>query len=257
MAVDSSPPADSAASAATYFISDLHLRESQPHLTAAFEHFLFNTAHDASAIYILGDFVDAWIGDDDNRAHTRHLRDLLAKRAGTGDHKTPIYFMHGNRDFLIGEAFANAAGMHLLGESEVIDLYGTPTLLLHGDQLCSDDHDYQTFRKKVRDPQWQQKMLGYPLWLRKAIAAYLRYRSRKAHQSKTDEIMDANDQTVSEYFERYNITTMIHGHTHRPGRHEYQVNGKKCERIVLGDWGKTGWLLRCTETSQDLIEFDL
>lgn len=253
MAVDSASSQAPAESTATYFISDLHLQESQPQLTAAFEHFLFSMTDDAEAIYILGDFVDAWVGDDDTRPHAQHLRELLAKRANIND--TPIYFMHGNRDFLIGEHFAKAACLQLLNETEVIDLYGTPTLLLHGDQLCTDDHDYQAFRSKVRDLKWQQKMLRYPLWLRKTIAAYMRYRSRKAHREKSAEIMDANDQTVIEYFDRYNITRMIHGHTHRPGRHEHQVHGEKCERIVLGDWGKTGWVFRCTKSTQDLIEF--
>ncbi len=238
----------------TYFISDLHLEISRPKLTAAFKDFLFNTASDAKAIYILGDFFDAWIGDDDNSAFVNDIKSALKQRASK---HTQIYFAHGNRDFLIGEKFAQQANVILLPEEQVVDLYGSSVLLLHGDQLCTDDVDYQAFRKKVRNPAWQNKMLAYPLWLRKLIAAYMRYRSRKAHKNKPAVIMDVAEEAVSAVFKRHDVHKMIHGHTHRPAKHSLKIDGEASERFVLGDWGNTGWYLKADTSGLKLIEFQI
>ncbi len=243
-----------AGQAPTYFISDLHLEISRPALIAAFKEFLFTTASDAKAIYILGDFFDAWIGDDDNSALVADIKSALTQRSASG---TPIYFTHGNRDFLIGEKFAQQANVILLPEEQVIDLYGTFALLLHGDQLCTDDVDYLAFRRKVRNPAWQKKMLAYPLWLRKLIAAYMRHKSRKAHQQKSDEIMDVAEETVSATFKHHKVCKMIHGHTHRPAKHTHVIDGKPSERFVLGDWGDTGWYLKADADEIQLIEFQI
>lgn len=240
--------------APTYFISDLHLEASRPKISEAFRHFLFETSLDAKAIYILGDFVDAWIGDDDNSAFVRQIQDWLKQRCDQG---TPIYFIHGNRDFLIGEAFAKNTGVTLLPESHVVDMYGSSLLILHGDQLCSEDVDYQKFRQKVRQSKWQAKMLAYPLWFRKLLAAYMRRRSRKAHENKSDEIMDVTATTVAAYFKKYGVINMIHGHTHRPARHRESHNGSECARIVLGDWGKSGWYYKVDAQTDELVEFPI
>lgn len=240
--------------APTYFISDLHLEASRPAISEAFRHFLFETAQDAKAIYILGDLVDAWIGDDNNSTFSLQIQSWLKQRSDQG---TAIFFIHGNRDFLIGEDFAKNTGVTLLPESHVIDMYGSPLLVLHGDQLCSDDVDYQAFRRKVRQPEWQAKMLAYPLWVRKLLAAYMRRKSRKAHKNKSDEIMDVSAKTVGSYFTEFGVINMVHGHTHRPARHRETHNGSECARIVLGDWGKTGWYYRVDADTDELIEFPI
>lgn len=238
--------------APTYFISDLHLEASRPHVTRAFKNFLSTTARGARAIYILGDFVDAWIGDDDRSEFTRELKTALAKSASSG---TRIYFLHGNRDFLIGKKFANDTGVTLLDEHTVVPLYGEKILLLHGDTLCTDDEDYMKFREKVRNPSWQRKTLRYPLFLRKMIAARMRSKSRKENANKAEEIMDVSEPTVKEMFAKYKVSKMLHGHTHRPKRHTYDYNGKQYERIVLGDWEENAWYVKADTAGFQLEKF--
>lgn len=239
---------------ATYFISDLHLDSDHPELTQAFHHFLFEIAIDAQAIYILGDFFDAWIGDDHHSPLIQTVQNWLKEKSSKG---TALYFLHGNRDFLIGEKFAKNCNVILSQETEVIDLYGINFLILHGDQLCTEDVDYQRFRQKVRDPSWQKNVLSYPLWVRKLIAKYMRYKSRKAHQYKTEEIMDVSPATVEEYFSEHKVQNMIHGHTHRPATHGIQVDKTSCKRYVLGDWGKSGWYIKADQREVALIEFPI
>lgn len=240
--------------APTFFISDLHLDASRKNATEAFEHFLNSTIKGARALYILGDLVDSWIGDDDHSAFVRQLKVMLAQCSSSG---TRLFFIHGNRDFLMGRKFSEDTAVKMLDEYKVIDLYGEKTLLLHGDSLCTDDIEYQQFRKKVRNPDWQHSVLGYPLYMRRMLAKYYRYRSQKANGKKTEEIMDVNNEAVIRTFEKYQATTMIHGHTHRPKRHKLDVNGRECERIVLGDWDHSGWYLKVQENSKELVEFAL
>ncbi len=235
----------------TYFISDLHLEASRPHATHAFETFLREIETDAKALYILGDFVEAWIGDDDNSYYHQKLKTLLRKFVAKGIH---IFLLHGNRDFLIGERFCRETGVTLVQENTCIDLHGTNALLLHGDSLCTGDSDYQAFREKVRNPAWQRKMLRYPLFIRKLIASYMRYKSRKANSGKPENIMDVSEQAVVEAFKSHQIKLMIHGHTHRPNRHTYHINNEEHERIVLGDWEQFVWYLKVNERDTSLLK---
>ena len=238
----------------TLFISDLHLHESRPQVTRAFFHFLYTHAIHAEALYILGDFFDAWIGDDDDSELLQDVASGLHKLSELG---VAIYFMHGNRDFLLGKAYASKAGLSLIDDGTVIDLYGTPTLLMHGDTLCTDDVDYQQFRTMVRSPQWQQQILAQPLAARRALAAQLRAKSQSMNSLKADDIMDVSTTEVVAQMENAGVTRMIHGHTHRPARHQLVVAGKPAERIVLGDWHDTGWCIKADQNSIDLIEWKI
>ncbi|RYZ95358.1 MAG: UDP-2,3-diacylglucosamine diphosphatase [Moraxellaceae bacterium] len=238
----------------TLFISDLHLHESRPPITRAFFHFLHTQAKYAEALYILGDFFDAWVGDDDdaplNVAVAAELKRL--QQAGT-----KVFFMHGNRDFLLGEKFANSAGLILIPENTVIDLYGTPTLLLHGDSLCTNDNDYMAFRQQVRSAQWQQQILAQPLAARRALAAELRAKSQSMSAMKAEDIMDVTHAEVVRLMSEKNVTRMIHGHTHRPALHPVTVNGKSAERYVLGDWHHKAWAIRADQHTFELFSWDI
>ncbi|HRD67537.1 MAG TPA: UDP-2,3-diacylglucosamine diphosphatase [Candidatus Competibacter sp.] len=227
---------------ATLFISDLHLDPARPAITALFLNFLKQSARQAEACYILGDLFEAWIGDDDDADLGQIVTDSLRALTGSG---VPVYFLHGNRDFLIGERFAAASGVRLLPESGVIDLYGESVLLLHGDTLCTDDIDYQTFRAQVRDPAWQAQLLALPLAQRRTLAGQLRETSRQATQQKAAEITDVNPTTVDQTLRVHGVCRMIHGHTHRPAVHEWMLDGRLARRAVLGDWYSQGSVLRC------------
>ena len=238
----------------TLFISDLHLHESRPQVTRAFFHFLYSHAIHAETLYILGDFFDAWIGDDDDSELLQDVASGLHKLSELG---VAIYFMHGNRDFLLGKAYASKAGMSLIDDGTVIDLYGTPTLLMHGDTLCTGDTEYQQFRTMVRSPQWQQQILAQPLAARRALAAQLRAKSQSMNSLKADDIMDVSPTEVIAQMEAARVTRLIHGHTHRPARHQLVVAGKPAERIVLGDWHDSGWCIKADQNSIDLIEWKI
>lgn len=230
---------------ATLFVSDLHLDPARPAITALFLDFLARQAGRADACYILGDLFEAWIGDDDDAELGRTVAGALRALADSG---VPVHFLHGNRDFLIGERFAAAAGVRLLPESEAIDLYGEPVLLLHGDTLCTDDTDYQAFRAQVRDPAWQARLLELPLAQRRALAGQLRETSQQATQLKETAITDVNLEAVDGALRARGIRRMIHGHTHRPAIHEWMLDGQPARRAVLGDWYDRGSVLRCDVT---------
>ena len=238
----------------TLFISDLHLHESRPQVTRAFFHFLYTHAIHAEALYILGDFFDAWIGDDDDSELLQDIASGLHKLSELG---VAIYFMHGNRDFLLGKAYASKAGMSLIDDGTVIDLYGTPTLLMHGDTLCTGDTEYQQFRTMARSPQWQQQILAQPLAARRALAAQLRAKSQSMNSLKADDIMDVSPTEVIAQMEAARVTRLVHGHTHRPARHQLVVAGNPAERIVLGDWHDSGWCIKADQNSIDLIEWKI
>lgn len=238
----------------TLFISDLHLHESRPQVTRAFFHFLYTQAIHAEALYILGDFFDAWIGDDDDSELVQDVANGLHKLSESG---VAIYFMHGNRDFLLGNTYANKAGMTLIPDGKVIDLYGTPSLLMHGDSLCTDDVEYQQFRAMVRSPQWQQQILAQPLAARRALAAQLREKSQSMNSLKADDIMDVSPTAVVAQMAAAGVTRLIHGHTHRPARHPLIINGKPAERIVLGDWHDSGWCIKADQKSIELIDWKI
>lgn len=238
----------------TLFISDLHLHESRPQVTRAFFQFLYTQAVHAEALYILGDFFDACIGDDDDSELVQDVASGLHKLSELG---VAIYFMHGNRDFLLGTAYAKKAGMELIPDGITIDLYGTPTLLMHGDSLCTDDVEYQQFRAMVRSPQWQQQILAQPIAARRALAAQMRAKSQSMNSLKADDIMDVSPAEVLAQMESAGVTRMIHGHTHRPARHPLIINGKPAERIVLGDWHDSGWCIRADQKSIELIDWKI
>ena len=227
---------------ATLFIADLHLDPGRPQITALFERYLADEeVRHADALYILGDLVEAWIGDDDDAALPARI--AAATRA-VRDAGVPVYFMVGNRDFLLGQAFAERAGLTLLDDGTVHDIHGRRTLLMHGDVLCTDDVAYQTVRKQVRTPEWRAQILAMPLQARRAFAAKAREDS-KAHTGNTMEsIMDVNADAVAETMRNEGVTRLIHGHTHRPAVHDFQLGGAPAQRIVLGDWYEQGSVLR-------------
>jgi len=226
----------------TLFISDLHLDPDRPAITALFLAFLERRAPGADALYILGDLFEAWIGDDDSSPLNRAVAGGLQACAAAG---TPVFLMHGNRDFLIGQRFAGQAGCTLLEDPACIDLYGTPTLLMHGDLLCTDDTEYQAFRERVRSPQGQADLLSRPLAERHRIAAELRRQSREQTGGKPEAIMDVNPQAVQDVMRAHGVRRLIHGHTHRPAIHELTIAGHPAQRIVLGDWYAQGSVLEC------------
>ena len=231
----------------TYFIADLHLSENRPHLLALFRQFMQEQAPYAEKLYILGDLFDFWIGDDEQSDLISEVQQLIKHLTEQG---MPCYFQHGNRDFLIGKKFANACGLTLLPTYQVIDLYGTPTLLCHGDTLCVDDVKYQQYRKKVHQKWRQWLFLHLPLKVRLKIAEKIRAKSRQDKQLKSTEIMDVNAAFVQQMFVQFHVTQMIHGHTHRQKHHEIPPH---FHRIVLGDWGETSSLLEVTPHSIEFI----
>lgn len=239
---------------ATLFISDLHLHETRPLITRAFFQFLQTQALGCQALYILGDFFDAWIGDDDDQPLNAEVAAALKQLSQTG---TQIFLMHGNRDFLLGEEFAAQAGARLIAEGTVIDLYGSPTLLLHGDSLCTGDLNYMAFRQQVRTPQWQQQILAQPLTARRALAAQMREKSQAMNSLKADDIMDVTQAEVIRVMTDAGVKRLIHGHTHRPARHPLEINGQVAERIVLGDWHDKGWAISATSAKLELISWDI
>jgi len=227
---------------ATLFIADLHLDPSRPQITDLFEHYLASDeVRHANALYILGDLVEAWIGDDDDAELPARI---AAVTRAVRDAGVPVYFMVGNRDFLLGPAFAARAGLTLLDDGTVHDIHGRRTLLMHGDVLCTDDIAYQAVRRQVRTPEWQAQILAMPLQARRAFAAKAREDS-KAHTGNTMEsIMDVNADAVAETMRKAGVTRLIHGHTHRPAVHDFQLDGAPAQRIVLGDWYEQGSVLR-------------
>jgi len=226
------------------FISDLHLSQDHPLSTELFLHFVAHVSPAAEALYILGDLFEYWAGDDDlNDAY--HLRITTALR-GLDERGTRIYIMHGNRDFLMDEELGSACNATLLEDPTLLDLYGTPTLLTHGDALCTDDTEYQNFRKQVRNDDWQNRFLSQPLAQRKSQIEQMRSQSETQKSGKQMDLMDVNAKAVEELLRRHGYPRVIHGHTHRPAKHLHQVDGHSCERWVLGDWdsGKAA-TLRC------------
>jgi len=238
----------------TLFISDLHLDPSRPDITRLFGDFLDGEARGAGALYILGDLFEAWIGDDDPSDTGAFVAEKLKSLADSG---VPVSFMHGNRDFLLGEDYARRAGMALLADPTRIDLHGRSVLLMHGDTLCTDDLAYQQFRAQTRDPAWQAQFLSQPLAARLAFAQ----QARAASQARQGELRDAGTmETITDVspaavdaaFAAHDVGTIIHGHTHRPAVHDLVVEGRPRQRIVLGDWYEQGSVLRATTQGFEL-----
>lgn len=225
----------------TLFISDLHLEEEKPLITSCFFNFMKYQAPKADAIYILGDFFEAWIGDDNQSVFNRQIIEALRKLIEKGP---PIYFMRGNRDFLIGKKFAAAANTILLKDPTVILLYDKSILLMHGDSLCTLDHKHQIYRRNVTKPWIEKLMLSLPLSLRRKLAKGIRKKSRNHSRYLSFEAQDVTNEEVKRVIQRYNVELLIHGHTHRPAIHNLTVDQKPVQRIVLGAWHKSGSVLR-------------
>lgn len=237
----------------TYFISDLHLAEDRPALTAVFEAFLRGPCRQAKALYILGDLFEYWAGDDDADAPlNRRVAAALAREAERG---LAIYFMAGNRDFLLGPAYARQAGMTLLPDPSEAVLDGQRLLLMHGDSLCTDDAPYQAYRRQVRDPAYQAGFLAQPLAARHAFIEQLRQKSEAAKQEKAAEIMDVNAEAVAAVFRKHGFPILIQGHTHRPAHHRLEVDGRACERWVLADWHDSAPYLAWTGSALESRDF--
>lgn len=224
------------------FVSDVHLALGRPAITRRFLRFLKNRARGAKALYILGDLFDVWIGDDDPTPPNNAVKRALKSLAEAG---TAVYFQPGNRDFLIGERFCREIGAILLGDYAVIDLFGAPAVLMHGDLLCTDDIPYQVFREKSHTDSWRRSVLAKPLWLRWLAARWYRLRSFWHKRRKTMDLMDVNQDRVTEVMRRHQCLHLIHGHTHRPNIHDVAVDGQQGRRFVLAAWSETEGCALC------------
>ncbi|MBL4911379.1 MAG: UDP-2,3-diacylglucosamine diphosphatase [Alteromonadaceae bacterium] len=237
-----------------YFIADLHLSADRPDITACFLSFLKNDAPQATQLYILGDLFEYWVGDDDDSVFVNTIATTLKQLADNG---TKLFFIHGNRDFLLGKKYAKKAGLILLPETHLIDLFGQKALIMHGDTLCTRDVDYQKFRKKSRSWWWQFIIKSLPLKTRKKIAANYRKKSTQAKQIKSLEIMDVTQSEVKKQLTNTQSLLLIHGHTHRPNEHHFylnnDVNAPQATRIVLGDWYEQGAWLKVTADKIELL----
>ena len=233
----------------TLFIADLHLSADRPDITRCLKTFLSEQAPQADALYVLGDLFEYWIGDDDTNAFNQ---DIAAAFKSLSENGIPVYFIHGNRDFLLGKKFARRAGMTLLPEQEVVNLYGTNTLLMHGDELCTRDVAYQKFRKKARGWWWPRLMLSLPLSVRRRIAENGRKESKKNQQKLNAEIMDVTESEVQKSMHDHGVRRMIHGHTHRPNVHRVDLGQTDAQRIVLGDWYEQGSVLKVEKNGFEL-----
>jgi len=234
-------------------ISDLHLQEERPDITRAFLDLLDGRARHAKALYILGDFFEAWIGDDAMTPFQQSICQALRQLSDSG---TAVYLMHGNRDFLIGQDFCKAAGCTLLADPSVIELGGEQVLLMHGDTLCTRDLAYMKMRRYLRNPLSLWILRHLPLATRQKLARKLRSESRAQTRMKATEIVDVTPEEVPKVMAAHGVKTLVHGHTHRPAIHKLVVNGEPARRIVLGDWDRRGWTLQVDAQGFQLEPFE-
>jgi UDP-2,3-diacylglucosamine hydrolase len=236
----------------TLFVSDLHLEDGRPDSSRLFLEFLAGPARGADALYVLGDLFEFWIGDD---AVSPTATEVARALSGLSQGGVPVHFMHGNRDFLLGEHYAEQAGMQLLPEQLVVELHGTPTLLLHGDTLCTDDVEYQAFRRQSRDPAWQAAVLTLSVEERLQMARSAREASSAHMAAVSMEITDVNEEAVLDAFQGAGVQRMIHGHTHRPAFHNHRLrDGATGERAVLSDWYRGGSYLEVSGSGMRPVE---
>jgi UDP-2,3-diacylglucosamine hydrolase len=239
---------------ATLFIADLHLHPQQPTTLALFANFLKGKARDLERLYILGDLFEVWLGDDDDEPAYQDIIKQLRRLSEAG---TAIKVLQGNRDFLLGQGFGERAGCELLPESNVIDVYGTPTLIMHGDTLCTLDVAYQAFRKQVHNPEWQAQILAQPLAQRRSFAKQARQQSQMHAQGSSETIMDVTPAAVVNALNSHGVMNLIHGHTHRPAVHEVDILGETAQRWVVGDWQEKGAIvLHCTPQTHQLMRLN-
>jgi UDP-2,3-diacylglucosamine hydrolase len=235
------------------FISDLHLTEERPEANERFIELLEGKGRAADALYILGDFFEYWIGDDDLEApFNAVIASVLGELARRG---VAVYLMHGNRDFLLGERFCAATGARLLADPSVHEIQGVRTLLMHGDTLCTDDLDYQNWRRTARSEAWQREFLAKSLDERRSAIVWMREKAKEAVQAKPAEIMDVNDAAVAQAMRDHGVTRLVHGHTHRPGRHALTIEGHAAQRWVLPDWYEGGGYLEIGRGAPRLVRF--
>lgn len=226
---------------ATLFISDLHLEADRPDIADQFLRFLETEALHADALYILGDLFERWVGDDDPNQHYAWIKQGLRKLTRKN---IPVFFMHGNRDFMIGDDFALETGIEILADPNIAEIHGQKVLLSHGDAYCTDDVEYQAVRKMTRDPQWQAMMMAKTLEERLQFAEQARADSKLHGDNISDIIVDVNQVAIESAFRDADVKLMLHGHTHRPNVHELEIDGQPARRIVLGDWYEHGSVVR-------------
>lgn len=231
------------------FISDLHLHPDHPEIEQSLLAFLQQDNSDTDAIYILGDLFEFWLGDDDIETPYKEVITALQQASS----RVPLFFLPGNRDFLVGVTFQADTGCKIIEDGLVFDLYGKKTMLLHGDTLCTDDIEYQRFRTEVRSDSWKDNVMAMALDERRQFFRSLRQQSQNAIREKSSHILDVNSDAVISAFKTSGIDLMIHGHTHRPGIHTYKVSDKTVRRIVLGDWFEQGSLLTCMENGEHAL----
>ncbi|WDH51267.1 UDP-2,3-diacylglucosamine diphosphatase [Pseudomonas chlororaphis] len=234
-------------------ISDLHLEEERPDITRAFLDLLGGRARSAQALYILGDFFEVWIGDDAMTPYQLSICQALRELSDSG---TQVFLMHGNRDFMLGKAFCKAAGAILLKDPSVVDFYGEPVLLMHGDSLCTRDEAYMRMRRYLRNPVSLWILRHLPLRTRHKLARKLRNESRAQTRMKANDIVDVTPDEVPRIMQAFKVRTLVHGHTHRPAIHKLQIGDQAAKRIVLGDWDRQGWALQVDEQGFQLAAFD-
>nr|WP_232374334.1 UDP-2,3-diacylglucosamine diphosphatase [Pseudomonas chlororaphis] len=235
-------------------ISDLHLEEERPDITRAFLDLLGGRARSAQALYILGDFFEVWIGDDAMTPYQLSICQALRELSDSG---TQVFLMHGNRDFMLGKAFCKAAGATLLADPSVVDFYGEPVLLMHGDSLCTRDEAYMRMRRYLRNPVSLWILRHLPLRTRHKLARKLRNESRAQTRMKANDIVDVTPEEVPRIMQQFKVRTLVHGHTHRPAIHKLQIGDLAAKRIVLGDWDRQGWALQVDEQGMQLGAFEL
>jgi UDP-2,3-diacylglucosamine hydrolase len=244
----------------THIISDLHLCQTKPKLFALFEHFMQEIAVQSNQLFVLGDLFEVWIGDDClqiESPNTQLYSDVISLFKNYSSHHGELFFIHGNRDFLLSKEFEERTGGKILQEPHFLNLSNKKVALMHGDSLCTDDVDYQEFRTMVRNPQWQKEFLSLPMEKRIEIASGLRQQSKDAQAGKAMEIMDVNQNSVEDFFAQTNVDWLIHGHTHRQATHELIIDNKKVKRIVLSDWGQQGFYLSIDNNGIDERYFSL
>lgn len=237
---------------AQLFVSDLHLEDARPDITRAFFHLLDALQGQFDVLYLLGDVFEVWLGDDTPSLCADQLADRLHALADAG---IRVYLLHGNRDFLIGPHYADRCGAQLVAEPVLLQVAGQNALLMHGDVLCTQDTDYQAFRRMVRDPLWQQVFLAKPLDERMAIGRHLRDKSQQSAKDKADYIMDVTQEEVVAVMEQHQVNLLIHGHTHRPATHTVQLKSGTASRMVLGDWYQQGWYILADDHGAELEPF--
>jgi len=237
----------------TLFVSDLHLDGNRPDKLELFRQFMTGPARRAETLYILGDLIEVWAGDDDRTAPHPWLIEVLRAFTASGG---ALYVMRGNRDFLMGRRFCSETGATLLEDPSTIEINGNRALIMHGDLLCTQDTGYQRYRRIVHSPWFQKTFLAIPTSLRVPIAHGFRRLTQRLSRGKPSAITDVDPIAVEAIMRRHGVQLLIHGHTHRPGIHAFQLDGRPARRIVLGDWYEQDSVLVGDENGERLVRVE-